>query len=147
MFIWFTMLAVFGALHIADDLTIFKALSPYYAIEFLITYPHGFWLLGAVFLCTTGAEALYSDLGHCGRENIRYSWIYVKACLLLNYFGQGAFLLAHYNKLTVTDDIRQAVGINAFFNLMPEWFILPGVVIATTAAIIASQAMLSGLTR
>lgn len=144
MFIWFTMLAVFGALHIADDLTIFKALSPYYAIEFLINYPHGFWLLGAVFLCTTGAEALYSDLGHCGRENIRYSWIYVKACLLINYFGQGAFLLSHYNKLTVTDDIRQSVGINAFFNLMPEWFILPGVVIATTAAIIASQAMLSG---
>lgn len=144
MFIWFTMLAVFGALHIADDLTIFKALSPYYAIEFLIMYPHGFWLLGAVFLCTTGAEALYSDLGHCGRENIRYSWIYVKTCLLINYFGQGAFLLSHYNKLTVTDDIRQAVGINAFFNLMPEWFILPGVIIATTAAIIASQAMLSG---
>ncbi|MCH5596555.1 KUP/HAK/KT family potassium transporter [Niabella ginsengisoli] len=144
MFIWFTMLAVFGALHLTDDITIFRALSPHYAIDFLITYPHGFWLLGAVFLCTTGAEALYSDLGHTGRENTRLSWIYVKTCLLLNYFGQGAFLLSHYNKLTVTDDIKQTIGINAFFNLMPEWFILPGVIIATTAAIIASQAMLSG---
>lgn len=144
MFIWFTMLAVFGALHITDDITIFKALSPHYAIDFLINYPHGFWLLGAVFLCTTGAEALYSDLGHCGRDNIRISWMYVKLCLLLNYFGQGAFLLSHYNKLTITDDVKQFIGINAFFNLMPEWFIVPGVIIATIAAIIASQAMVSG---
>ncbi|MGC4234683.1 MAG: KUP/HAK/KT family potassium transporter [Niabella sp.] len=144
MFIWFTMLAVFGALHITDDLTIFRALSPYYAIEFLINYPHGFWLLGAVFLCTTGAEALYSDLGHCGRENIRYSWMYVKLCLLLNYFGQGAYLLSHHTGKTITESVKNAQGINAFFNLMPEWFIVPGVIIATTAAIIASQAMLSG---
>lgn len=144
MFIWFTMLAVFGALHLLDDVTIFKALSPHYAIDFLIHYPQGFWLLGAVFLCTTGAEALYSDLGHCGRENIRVSWVYVKLCLLLNYFGQGAFLLSHYNKLTITDDVKQFIGINAFFNLMPEWFIVPGVIIATTAAVIASQAMVSG---
>lgn len=144
MFIWFTMLAVFGALHITDDMTIFRALSPYYAIDFLIHYPHGFWLLGAVFLCTTGAEALYSDLGHCGRENIRYSWMYVKLCLLLNYFGQGAYLLSHHTGKTITEAVRNAEGINAFFNLMPEWFIVPGVIIATTAAIIASQAMLSG---
>jgi KUP system potassium uptake protein len=144
MFIWFTMLAVFGALHITDDLTIFRALSPYYAIEFLINYPHGFWLLGAVFLCTTGAEALYSDLGHCGRENIRYSWMYVKLCLLLNYFGQGAYLLSHHTGKTITEAVKNEQGINAFFNLMPEWFIVPGVIIATTAAIIASQAMLSG---
>lgn len=144
MFIWFTMLAVFGALHITDDISIFKALSPSYAIDFLAHYPKGFWLLGAVFLCTTGAEALYSDLGHCGRENIRISWIYVKICLLLNYFGQGAFLLSHYNKLTITDDVKQFIGIHAFYNLMPEWFIVPAVIIATTAAIIASQAMVSG---
>lgn len=144
MFIWFTMLAVFGALHITDDITIFRALSPYYAIEFLINYPHGFWLLGAVFLCTTGAEALYSDLGHCGRENIRYSWMYVKLCLLLNYFGQGGYLLSHHTGKTITESVKNAQGINAFFNLMPEWFIVPGVIIATTAAIIASQAMLSG---
>ena len=144
MFVWFTMLAVLGVYHIFDDITIFKALSPHYAIEFLTTYPKGFFLLGAVFLCTTGAEALYSDLGHCGRSNIRISWIYVKLCLLLNYFGQGASLLAHHNGITVSKDVKAALGINAFYDLMPHWFIIPGVIIATTAAIIASQAMISG---
>jgi KUP system potassium uptake protein len=144
MFIWFTMLAVLGVYHIFDDLSIFKALSPYYAIDFLSTYPEGFWLLGAVFLCTTGAEALYSDLGHCGRNNIRVSWIYVKSCLLLNYFGQGASLLAHHSGQTITPEFKTQEGINAFYDLMPQWFIIPGVVIATTAAIIASQAMISG---
>jgi KUP system potassium uptake protein len=144
MFIWFTMLAILGVYHIFDDLTIFKALSPYYAIHFLANYPNGFWLLGAVFLCTTGAEALYSDLGHCGRANIRTSWFYVKTCLLLNYFGQGAYLLANYRGITVNEVERKLKGINAFYDLMPHWFIIPGVVIATTAAIIASQAMISG---
>ncbi|SDD09559.1 KUP/HAK/KT family potassium transporter [Niabella drilacis] len=144
MFLWFTMLAIFGVIHLFDDVSIFRALSPHYAIDFLIRYPHGFWLLGAVFLCTTGAEALYSDLGHCGRENIRVSWIYVKCCLLLNYFGQGAYLLSHHSGLTITESVKKTLGINAFFNLMPEWFIVPGVIIATTAAIIASQAMISG---
>ncbi|MBO9594883.1 MAG: KUP/HAK/KT family potassium transporter [Niabella sp.] len=144
MFLWFTMLAVFGVIHLFDDVSIFRALSPHYAIDFLIRYPHGFWLLGAVFLCTTGAEALYSDLGHCGRENIRVSWMYVKFCLLLNYFGQGAYLLSHHNGLTITESVKKTLGINAFFNLMPDWFIVPGVIIATTAAIIASQAMISG---
>ncbi len=144
MFLWFTMLAVFGLLHLSDDFSIFRALSPHYAIEFLIKYPHGFWLLGAGFLCTTGAEALYSDLGHCGRGNIRISWVYVKVCLLFNYFGQGAYLLSHHEGLTITETVRKTLGINAFYNLMPEWFIVPGVIIATTAAIIASQAMISG---
>jgi KUP system potassium uptake protein len=144
MFIWFTMLAILGLVHVFDDLAIFKALSPYYAINFLSTYPEGFWLLGAVFLCTTGAEALYSDLGHCGRGNIRMSWIYVKTCLLLNYFGQGAYLLAHRSGIQVTDELKASMGINAFYDLMPEWFIIAGVIIATTAAIIASQAMVSG---
>lgn len=144
MFIWFTMLATLGIIHVFDDLAIFKALSPYYAVEFLKNYPEGFWLLGAVFLCTTGAEALYSDLGHCGRSNIRVSWIYVKVCLLLNYFGQGAFLLANRHGLEITDDVKQSLGINAFYDLMPQWFIIIGVIIATTAAIIASQAMISG---
>ena len=88
MLIWFTMLAVLGASHLLDDIFIFKAINPYYAIELLTVYPSGFWILGAVFLCTTGAEALYSDLGHCGRGNIRYSWIFVKTCLILNYLGQ-----------------------------------------------------------
>ncbi|MEO6612269.1 MAG: KUP/HAK/KT family potassium transporter [Chitinophagaceae bacterium] len=144
MFIWFTMLLILGAIHVADDFAIFKALSPYYAIEFLKNYPDGFWLLGAVFLCTTGAEALYSDLGHCGRGNIRMSWIYVKTCLLIHYFGQGAYLLSHYNGLHITEEIKKTLSINAFYNLMPQWFIIPGVIIATTAAIIASQAMVSG---
>ena len=144
MFIWFTMLLVLGLIHVFDDLAIFKALSPYYAVEFLKNYPGGFWLLGAVFLCTTGAEALYSDLGHCGRSNIRSSWIYVKTCLLIHYFGQGAYLLAHRNGLQITDEIKKSLSINAFYDLMPQWFIIPGVIIATAAAIIASQAMVSG---
>lgn len=144
MFTWFTMLAVLGIIHVSDDLAIFKAISPHYAIEFLRSYPHGFWLLGAVFLCTTGAEALYSDLGHCGRGNIRMTWIYVKTCLLINYFGQGAYLLSHRSGLTISDAVKKSMGINAFYDLMPEWFIIPGVIIATTAAIVASQAMISG---
>ncbi|MEP6925981.1 MAG: KUP/HAK/KT family potassium transporter [Ginsengibacter sp.] len=144
MFIWFSMLAVLGAAHVMDDLTIFKAFNPYYAIKFLSVYPSGFWLLGAIFLCTTGAEALYSDLGHCGRGNIRISWIFVKACLLLNYIGQGAYLLANRKGLTITEEVKTKLHINAFFDLMPEWFILIGVAIATIAAIIASQAMVSG---
>jgi KUP system potassium uptake protein len=144
MFIWFTMLLILGVVHVFDDLEIFKALSPYYAINFLRTYDGGFWLLGAVFLCTTGAEALYSDLGHCGRGNIRMSWIYVKTCLLIHYFGQGAYLLAHRDGLEITAEVKKALSINAFYDLMPQWFIIPGVIIATTAAIIASQAMVSG---
>ncbi|HUS00118.1 MAG TPA: KUP/HAK/KT family potassium transporter [Chitinophagaceae bacterium] len=144
MFVWFSMLAVLGAAHVMDDLSIFKAFNPYYAISFLSEYPSGFWLLGAVFLCTTGAEALYSDLGHCGRGNIRISWVFVKACLLLNYIGQGAYLLANRKGLTITEDIKAQMHINAFYDLMPEWFVLVGVAIATVAAIIASQAMVSG---
>ena len=144
MSLWFVMLAGLGVFHITDDITIFRALNPYYAIHFLVTYPEGFWLLGAVFLCTTGAEALYSDLGHCGRDNIRISWIFVKSCLLINYFGQGASLLKHHNLKLLNPATIQAEGINAFYDLMPDWFIVPGVIIATTAAIIASQAMVTG---
>ncbi len=144
MLTWFTMLLVLGAVHVFDDMAIFKAISPYYAIHFLQTYKEGFWLLGAVFLCTTGAEALYSDLGHCGRGNIRMSWIYVKICLLVHYFGQGAYLLSHHAGLKITPEVKSALSINAFYNLMPQWFIIPGVIIATAAAIIASQAMISG---
>jgi len=144
MFIWFSMLAVLGAAHFMDDLSIFKAFNPYYAINFLSEYPSGFWLLGAIFLCTTGAEALYSDLGHCGRGNIRISWMFVKGCLLLNYIGQGAYLLANRKGLTITEDVKAQLHINAFYDLMPEWFVLIGVAIATIAAIIASQAMVSG---
>ncbi|RYZ30897.1 MAG: potassium transporter Kup [Chitinophagaceae bacterium] len=144
MLVWFSMLAILGIIHIADDFAILKAFSPHYAVNFLITYPHALILLGAVFLCTTGAEALYSDLGHCGRGNIRISWIFVKTCLILNYLGQGAYLISYRNGLFVTEAVKAQYGINAFYDLMPEWFIIFGVVIATSAAIIASQAMITG---
>ena len=139
MSLWFVMLAVVGISHLADDWYILKAFSPYYAIRLLTLYPKGFWILGAVFLCTTGAEALYSDLGHCGRWNIRYSWIFVKTCLILNYLGQGAWLLANYSNKVF--DV--SVG-NPFYGTIPEWFRLFGILIATAAAIIASQALISG---
>ncbi len=143
MLLWFGMLAVMGGTHIADDLYIFKAINPYYAIRLLTVYPDGFWLLGAVFLCTTGAEALYSDLGHCGRGNIRMSWIYVKIALILNYLGQGAWLLANHHGKTFSEQFIEA-GFNPFYGIMPAWFVPAGVVIATAAAIIASQALISG---
>jgi len=139
MFIWFLMLGVLGASHLMDDVYIFKALNPVYAIELLTRYPKGFWLLGSVFLCTTGAEALYSDLGHCGRGNIRMSWIFVKTCLIVNYLGQGAYLLSHYAGQKF--DIESS---KVLFSLMPDSFRLAGIIIATTAAIIASQALISG---
>jgi KUP system potassium uptake protein len=158
MLLWFGMLAVLGISHLSDDWSILRAFNPYHAFELLTKYPKGFWLLGAVFLCTTGAEALYSDLGHCGRANIRYSWILVKICLILNYLGQGAYLLSHStNKIFATTELMKAHGgaflkanptalemQNPFFNLMPEWFLITGIVIATLAAIIASQALISG---
>ena len=126
-----------------DDIYIFKAINPYYAINLLTTYPKGFWILGAVFLCTTGAEALYSDLGHCGRGNIRISWIFVKSCLFLNYLGQGAWLLNHFRGQVITADMITN-GFNPFYGLMPGWFVIVGIIIATSAAIIASQALISG---
>ena len=140
MLIWFSMLAVLGLIHLVDDFSIFRAFSPYYAFSFLKSNPNALWILGAIFLCTTGAEALYSDLGHCGRNNIRISWIFVKTCLLLNYLGQGAYLISHHDGVHVT----AASNINAFYDLMPHWFIMFGVIIATSAAIIASQAMVTG---
>ncbi|MEO5996080.1 MAG: KUP/HAK/KT family potassium transporter [Chitinophagaceae bacterium] len=143
MTIWFLMLAVLGSIHLMDDIYIFRAINPYYAINLLSTYPKGFWILGAVFLCTTGAEALYSDLGHCGRGNIRMSWIFVKSCLLLNYLGQGAWLLNHYQGKVITSEMITN-GFNPFYGLMPEWFVIVGIIIATSAAIIASQALISG---
>lgn len=144
MTVWFGMLGTLGVIHIFDDVSILKALNPYYAINFLRTYEEGYWLLGAVFLCTTGAEALYSDLGHCGRQNIRISWIFVKSCLLLNYFGQGASLLKNHGGKLMSEAAINKDGINAFYDLMPQWFIVPGVIIATSAAIIASQALVTG---
>ncbi|WP_132055537.1 KUP/HAK/KT family potassium transporter [Pseudocnuella soli] len=143
MAIWFGMLAVLGSLHLADDLSVFKAFNPWYGYNLLVNFPQGFWILGAVFLCTTGAEALYSDLGHCGRSNIRVSWMAVKLCLILNYLGQGAWLLSHYSGKTITGQMIET-GFNPFYGIMPSWFLVAGVMIATIAAIIASQALISG---
>ncbi|MBK9760466.1 MAG: KUP/HAK/KT family potassium transporter [Flavobacteriales bacterium] len=137
MFIWFTMLAVLGASQIGAHPAILQALNPVHAYRLLVEYPHGFWLLGAVFLATTGAEALYSDLGHCGRRNIRITWVFVKICLVVNYMGQGAWLMAQGEGALLA-------GRNPFFTMMPEWFLVPGIAIATLAAIIASQALISG---
>ncbi|KQS25567.1 KUP/HAK/KT family potassium transporter [Dyadobacter sp. Leaf189] len=136
MLIWFLMLAVLGLSQVIDHMEILKSLNPYYGYQLLANHPGGFWMLGAVFLCTTGAEALYSDLGHCGRGNIRISWIFVKTCLILNYFGQGAWLIVH------SGDYLN--GRKPFFAMMPEWWLLPGIAIATMATIIASQALISG---
>ena len=136
MFLWFTMLGVLGALWISHNPTILRAINPYYAYQLLVNYPGGFWLLGSVFLCTTGAEALYSDLGHCGKGNIRISWTFVKTTLLLNYLGQGAWLLAHKGEMIGEQ--------NPFYALMPSWFLLFGIGLATVAAVIASQALITG---
>jgi KUP system potassium uptake protein len=136
MLVWFGMLFVLGVKEILNYPIVFKAINPYYAINLLTMYPSGFWILGAVFLCTTGAEALYSDLGHCGRNNIRVSWIFVKIALLANYFGQGAWLLEHTG--TTLGDIKP------FYAVMPEWFLPFGIAVATMAAIVASQALISG---
>lgn len=135
MVIWFSMLGILGLTHLVQHPGVFKALNPYYAILFLTKYPGGFILLGSVFLATTGAEALYSDLGHCGMKNIRISWIFVKATLLLNYFGQCAWLIVNKGLPS---------GINPFYGIMPGWFLVPGIIISSAAAIIASQALISG---
>jgi len=143
MTIWFSMLATLGISNFMHDLTILRAFNPYYGINLLITYPQGFYILGGVFLCTTGAEALYSDLGHCGKWNIRYSWIFVKSCLIINYLGQGAWLLKKHNGELISSEIIEA-GFNPFYGVMPHWFIYFGIAIATAATIIASQALISG---
>lgn len=143
MTIWFLMLAVLGLVHFSEDLSILKAFNPYYGIKMLVVYPHGFFILGGVFLCTTGAEALYSDLGHCGKWNIRYSWIFVKTCLIINYLGQGAWLLTHFNGRLISSTMIER-GFNPFYGVMPHWFLYFGITIATIAAIIASQALISG---
>ena len=143
MSVWFVILAVLGIIHLSDNLHILKAFNPHYAIKLLTVYPNGFYILGGVFLCTTGAETLYSDLGHCGKWNIRYSWIFVKTCLILNYLGQGAWLLSNFDGRLITNDLIDS-GFNPFYALMPHWFLYFGIAIATTAAVIASQALISG---
>ncbi len=136
MIIWFVFIGTIGAIHLSHNFSVLKAINPSYAINLLVNYPQGFWLLGAVFLCTTGAEAMYSDLGHCGKENIRVGWGFVKLCLILNYSGQAAWLLDHQGELLG--------GKTPFYSLIPEWLLLFSVIIATMAAVIASQALISG---
>jgi KUP system potassium uptake protein len=136
MFVWFSVIGTLGFLQLIQNPGVLEAVNPMYAVNLLIKYPGGFWILGAVFLCTTGAEALYSDLGHCGKKNIRVSWGFVKICLLLNYSGQAAWLLTHEGTMLN--------GQIPFYGLMPEWFLPFGIGIATLAAITASQALISG---
>lgn len=136
MLVWFSFIAVIGLTKLVQNLEVLKALNPAYAFNLLVRYPGGFWILGAVFLCTTGAEALYSDLGHCGKENIRVGWGFVKVALLLSYFGQGAWLLQHQG--------QTLGGIIPFYEIIPENFLIFGIILATMATIIASQALISG---
>lgn len=135
MFIWFSMLIILGFSQVLQYPQIVQALNPYYGIKLLVTSPKSVYILGAVFLCTTGAEALYSDLGHCGKNNIHYTWIFVKICLIMNYLGQGAWLMLREGTI-----IKE----NPFFLIMPNWFIIPGSIVATIAAVIASQALITG---
>jgi KUP system potassium uptake protein len=136
MAIWFVMILILGLRELIQYPWVLKAINPVYAFRLLFLHEHGWLILGGVFLCTTGAEALYSDLGHCGIKNIRTSWVFVKICLVVNYFGQAAFLL--HNGSRFLD------GHVPFFSMMPTWFLPLGIIIATAAAIIASQALISG---
>lgn len=136
MLIWFLYIAVIGTIHLVQKPEVLAALNPVYAFNLLVKYPGGFWILGAVFLCTTGAEALYSDLGHVGKGNIRASWVFVKVALLLSYLGQGAWLLEHRGSALN--------GQIPFFEIMPGGFLIFGIILATFATIIASQALISG---
>ena len=137
MLLWFSAIAALGIAQILHYPGVLAALNPVYAIRLLTEYPKGFWLLGAVFLCTTGAEALYSDLGHCGRKNIRTSWVFVKSALVLNYLGQAAWTMGHVGHSLASNQ-------NPFFMIAPQWALVPLIILATMATIIASQALISG---
>ena len=135
MLLWFLLLGMVGIISITYCPLILKAFNPYYAVFLLAKSPQWFLILGAVFLCTTGAEALYSDLGHCGRKNITISWAFVKTMLILNYLGQGAWVLTH---------AQTATSVNPFFSIMPQSMLFFAIIMATGAAIVASQALISG---
>lgn len=134
MSLWFLSLLFWGSRQILANPTILKALNPYYAYNLLVTQPGIFVLLGAVFLCVSGAEDLYVDLGHCGRKNVRMAWTLVKICLVANYFGQAAYLLSD----------KFDAGENPFFAIVPDEFLVLQVLLATLAAIIASQSLITG---
>lgn len=137
MIIWFLTIGCVGIYSLSSNLEVLKAINPVYGIKLLTLNPEGFWLLGAIFLCTTGAEALYSDMGHCEKRSIRIGWVFVKICLLLNYFGQGAYLLDNLGQQALEN-------FNPFYAMAPQWSLIPLIIIATLAAIIASQALITG---
>ena len=136
MIIWFGMIASLGTINLVQDLSVLKAINPWYAYTLVAHYPGGLWVLGGVFLCTTGAEALYADMGHVGRRNIQMAWVFIKISLVLCYFGEAVLLLKHKG--------QTLSSVDAFFGLVPQWFLIPSIVIATAATIIASQALISG---
>lgn len=137
MLVWFSMLTFLGMIALMQNLEVLQALNPKYAYNILTSHRGAWVIVGAVFLCVTGAEAMYSDLGHVGKTNIRITWIFVKTALLINYFGQGAWALDTLQGQTLD-------GLNPFFELMPRWFVGTGVVIASLASVVASQALISG---
>jgi KUP system potassium uptake protein len=136
MILWFLMIAVLGFTNLLKDISVLRAVNPLYAFRMVSQYPGGFWVLGGVFLCTTGAEALYADMGHVGRKNIQIAWIFIKISLLLCYFGEAALLLPHVG--------QTLKSVDAFYGLVPRWFLIPSIIISTFATIIASQALISG---
>lgn len=142
MLLWFCSLAFFGIINLCNDWTLLRAFSPHYAIKVLFSDENklGFFILGGIFLSSTGAEALYSDLGHVGKRNIYLTWPFVKICLLINYFGQGAWILAAKNN----PSFSAIEDLNPFFQMIPKPLLMFGIIISTLAAIIASQALISG---
>lgn len=139
MTIWFMLLGLLGIYQLKNDWSVLSCINPWYAFQLLITHPYGFTIFGAVFLCTTGAETIYSDMGHSDKKNIRMSWLFVKSMLILNYFGQGAWLIAHEG-----EQLGALKGGNPFYLMMPESFVPLGIGMATIAAFVASQALISG---
>ena len=142
MLVWFSFLGVTGLMHVFEMPGILRAFNPVYAVKVLVS-PYnkvGFMILGSVFLATTGAEALYSDMGHVGRGNVYASWPFIKLCLILNYLGQGSWILSH------TDSAALAAipDMNPFFQMLPQALRVPAVALGALAAIIASQALITG---
>ena len=136
MVIWFGMISILGFNFLIKDFSVLRAINPMFAFNLVLNYPGGLWVLGGVFLCATGAEALYADMGHVGRKNIQMAWICIKVALLLCYFGEAALLKNHIGQTLTTVD--------PFYDMVPRWFLIPSVIISTLATIIASQALISG---
>ncbi len=137
MMVWFLMIGILGALNIMQHPEVISAINPIYAFNLIAHHENGLWLLGGVFLCTTGAEALYSDLGHCGKQNIRVGWVFICIALLLNYMGQAANLMQYEGYVFGIDR-------SPFYSIMPDWFLPVGIIVTTSATIIASQALITG---